>query len=71
MAGLSILKHMHNLSDEDLVENVGERVLDIAGRQASRVKFDRQPLDSRVRPESAARTLETKGSGVSRTCGAE
>ena len=44
MAGLSILKHMHNLSDEDLVENVGERVLDIAGRQASRVKFDRQPL---------------------------
>ena len=50
---------------------VGERVLDVARRQASRIKFNRQPLESRVRPESAACTLETNGSGVSRTCGAE
>src|SRR5690348_5163050 len=49
---------------------VGEGVLDVA-RQAPRVEFDRQPLELPLRPESADRTFEMNGSGVSRTCGAE
>ena len=50
---------------------VGEGVLDVARRQAPRVEFDRQPLEFPGASESAARTLDTNGSGVSRTCGAE
>jgi hypothetical protein len=50
---------------------VSERVLDVARRQAPRMELHRQPLEFPRRPESAARTLQTNGSGVSRTCGAE
>jgi len=48
---------------------VGEGVLDVARRQAPRIEARRS--SSCVRPESADRTRETNGSGVSRTCGAE